>query len=321
MNKFLYGFLASLVVISMLGCSSILKNNEGVLGKSSKKAAEVDTKIRQTENMTAAANEARLVHIGAWSEGTQYSLEKIKTNTPPEVVVAKQINERVRALADKPDFKEAQEVKAIVDDLLSQIEKEKQAGAKALASKDKEIAKIQLSMQNLNNVREQEIANALAQSKANAAIADQYKATLSEMDAWGGLGAIKYGFSRLIKRLAWGLGIFTVLFIILRVLSLSNPMAASIFRIFSHIGSWFINIIEFIVPKAAQMAGHTATAVFNAYKSTLTKVVDAIQMAKERAEAAGKPADLNAVLDEVAKSMNTDEKAIVDELKKALNWK
>ena len=101
---------------------------------------------------------------------------------------------------------------------------------------------------------------------------------------------------------------------------MSNPMAASVFSIFSKIGSWFIGMIEFIVPKAAEMAGQTATAVFNAYKSTLTKVVDAIQMARERAKAAGKEPNINNVLDEVAKSMNTDEKAIVSELKKVLNW-
>ncbi len=76
-----------------------------------------------------------------------------------------------------------------------------------------------------------------------------------------------------------------------------------------------------IVPKAVDIAGHVTTDAFNAYKSTLTKIVDAIQSAKTTAIAAGKEPNLEDVLDQVAKSMNEDEKAIVTEIKKALHWK
>lgn len=323
MNKFFYGFVTALFVIGLIGCSSLLNSNEGILGKASKKNTEVDTKIRMVENAQAQSNEERLAHIGAWSKGgVEYSLSQIPdTNMTREVIVAKEMNERVEALAGQPDFKEVEAVKEIVKKLLDENAKVIEQGEKALASKDKEIAKLQTQVKALNSQREDEIAVALAQSKANAAIADQYKATLNQMDSWFGLGAIGYGLKKLLISSAWFLGIGGVLFILLRVLSMSNPMAASIFSIFSKMGSWLINTIEFIVPKAAEMAGHTATAVFNAYKSTLTKVVDAIQMAKERAAAAGKEPNINDVLDEVAKSMNTDEKAIVEELKKALNWK
>ena len=36
MKKFLYGFVAALTVTLLVGCSSILNNNEGVFGKPKK---------------------------------------------------------------------------------------------------------------------------------------------------------------------------------------------------------------------------------------------------------------------------------------------
>ena len=85
--------------------------------------------------------------------------------------------------------------------------------------------------------------------------------------------------------------------------------------------SWVVNIIKLIVPKAVEMAGHVTTDAFNVYKSTMWKLVDGIQTIKDRAVAKGQAPNLNDVLDEVAKSMNADEKQIVEEIKKSLNWK
>lgn len=325
-NRFFYGFATALCVLALIGCSSILKENQGVFGKSSKKTAEVGAKIRQTENMTAHANEQRLSSIGAWAEGTQYSLEKIKTNTPPEVTVAKEINDRVKALADKPNFKEVEEVKAIVDNLLSQIEKEKQAGAKALAAKDKEITKLQESMGEITNAREQEIANALAQANLNAQAADQYKATLNQMDAWFGLGAVFYGLKKFVISSLWILGIGGIIFLLLRAFAATNPVVGAIFAIFEHIFSWVINTVRVIAPKATSVAGLVPIQAFNGYKSTLYKIIDAIEVVKERQSAAVKAgATPNSTIDEImaeaSKSMNQDDKDRVNEAKKELMWK
>jgi len=161
----------------------------------------------------------------------------------------------------------------------------------------------------------------MAVAQEAAAAADAYKVELDKMNKWFGLGAIWYGLKRLIISSMWILGIGGVLFIILRLVSYSNPVAASIFSIFSTIGSWFVRGIEFLLPKAVALAGNTANKVFNVYKSTLWKIVDGIQTIKDRANASGKEPSINEMLDEVAKSMNSDEKAIVDEIKKALNWK
>ena len=322
MKNFLYGFIAALTVISMVGCSSILKNNEGVFGKAQKENSAVNAQVRHVENAQAQVNENTLSHIGAWSKGgVEYSLDQIKTNVPIEVTTAKEMNKRIEALAGKPDFDEVKEIEKIVDKLVSQSENIRNDGEKALAGKDREITILENSVKQLNQQREEEIAKAFAQADANAQAADQYKATLGQMDSWFGLGAVFYGVKKFIISAAWILGIGSILFIILRILSTSNPMASAIFGIFDQMGSWLVHTIQVIFPKAVSLAGNVSLTLFNSYKSTLTKIVDAVQMAQSNSKASGKQATIEDALNEAAKSMNADEKAIVDELKKALNWK
>lgn len=302
MNKFYLGLSTAFIIISIMGCSTV----KGIFGKSSSKETVARAEILSVDIEVSKINVQKLDRIGEYSYGI-----KLITNAPPIVT---DLNERISSLANQPTLEAMKEMETLVSQLMTN-------NHKLLLKKDKEIEDLQEDAIKLALEKETAINRYIELASVTAMKTDTLQSSLNQMNSWGGLGAIWYGLKRLVVRMAWGLGIFSVLFIVLRVASMSNPMAASVFSIFSKIGSWFIGMIEFIVPKAAEMAGHTATAVFNAYKSTLTKVVDAIQMAKERALAAGKEPNINDVLDEVAKSMNTDEKAIVEELKKALNWK
>lgn len=302
MNKFYLSLLAAFIIPTITGCSTV----KGIFGKSASKETVARAEITVVDKEVAKVNVQKLDRIGEYSYGI-----KLVTNTPPAVI---DLNERIGSLANQPTLEAMKEMEKLVSQLMTN-------NHKLLLKKDKEIEDLQEDTIKLNLEKETAINKYIELASATAMKTDTLQSSLNQMNSWGGLGAIWYGLKRLIVRMAWGIGIFSIIFVILRVASMSNPMAASVFSIFSKIGNWFIGMIEFIVPKAAEMAGHTATAVFNAYKSTLTKVVDAIQMAKERATAAGKEPNINDVLDEVAKSMDTEEKAIVDELKKALNWK
>lgn len=301
MNKFYLGFLTAFVILSIMGCSTV----KGIFGKSASKETVARAEITVVDKEVAKVNVQKLDRIGEYSYGI-----KLVTNTPPAVT---DLNERIGSLANQPTLEAMKEMETLVSQLMTN-------NHKLLLKKDKEIVDLQEDAIKLGLEKETAINKYIELASATAMKTDTLQSSLNQMNSWGGLGAIWYGLKRLIVRMAWGIGIFSVIFVILRVASMSNPMAASVFSIFSKIGSWFIGMIEFIVPKAAEMAGHTATAIFNAYKSTLIKVVDAIQMAKERAKAAGKEPNINDVLDEVSKSMNADEKAIIGELKKALNW-
>ncbi len=187
--------------------------------------------------------------------------------------------------------------------------------------KDKEIQLLQTESRTLDTQKDSEIRKYMLAAQEFAANADAYKAKLGEMDQWMGLGAVWYGLKKFVISSMWILGIGSILFIILRIASFSNPLAASIFSIFSTIGSWVVKSIEFIIPKAVQTAGHVAGEVFNAYQSTLRKLVDGIQLIKDRAATKGESPKLEDVLDEVAKSMNEQEKEVISEIKRALHWK
>ena len=331
-NKFLYGFISGLVIISIFGCSSIFKNNEGVFGKSSTKYTQADAEIRHTENSQAQSNEDKLAHIGAWSKGgVEYSLDQIKTNVPKEVVIAKEMNDRVEALAGKPDFKEVEAIKGIVDSLMSEVTSTKLEGQKALAVKDTEINQLEERMKQLNAQREEDIAKAMAQANVTAQKNDQLTATLGDMDKFFGLGAVFYGLKRFVISAAWGLGIGAVIYLLLRAFAASNPIVGSIFAIVERMFSWIINSVKLIAPRSTIIAGLTETSVFNGYKSTLHKIIDAIEIVKDRQSAVSSigvviptvtPSSVvGDILTEAAKSMDQADKDRVTEAKKELHWK
>lgn len=294
------------LLLLVTSCSTLLKNNEGIFGKASQKNAEIGTDIRLTENAQSQANEDKLKHIGALSQGgVQYSLEQIISNVPPQVTVAKEMNERVEALAGKPDFTEVKGIEVIVDQLLSETDKVRKEGEKSLAAKDKEIQSIQNNDKVLDAQREGQIAQAMVQANINAQKADQYQATLSDMDKLGGLGAVWYGLHKLIVNASWILGIGGVLFFVLRILSFSNPLAASIFSIFSTMGAWVIHTVEYIFPKALDTAGFIAKTAYNDAQTALNEVITGVQTA----EASGKPVSATTIIASVASSLTPAQQA------------
>ena len=319
--KILKFILLILMMVLITSCNTLLHENQGIFGKSQETNEKADTKIRVVENQQAQANEDKLAHIGAWSQGgVEHALNQITNDVPKEVVVAKEMNARVEALAGKPDFKEVELIKGIVDDLLSQVQTTRVEGEKALAQKDKEIATIQANDKQLITQRENEIANALQQSDVNARVADKYKATLNDMDKWGGLGAVWYGVHKFVIRMAWILGISGVLFFILRILASSNPIAGAIFSVFDQIGSLMVNTISVIFPKAVSLAGHVTVEVYDKAKSALTSIVDSVETVKLQSSASGQPATIQQLLETAEISMTPADKALVDQIKIQLGW-
>ena len=321
-NKFILGFISAIIVTSIIGCAGLLGKNEGVYGKTAKKEAVAAGKIDTKNAEIKRVDEDRLTSIGAWSSGVEYSLNKSTNNADPAVETGIEINKRVQALADKPTLEELQEVYNIIDSLLTnQI-----AGKKMLAEKDKEIIKLQTHVQGLLDEKENAVNRYRNLAETSARVTDQYKATLSEMDSFWGFGAIKYGITKLISRLALALGIGLVLFIALRILAQTSPIAASVFAIFEQVGSWMINVFSKILPKATSIAGYVPHEDYQGYKTTLRKIVDSIETVKSKEKflrstdpsASVKIEDLET---EIAKAFNSEDSSRVTEAKKDLLWK
>jgi hypothetical protein len=310
-------YLSFILGISLLitGCS-VFKHS----GDSSKLEEKNRAKIVNVDGQIKNNTSQKLDTIAQLAYGTDYALSKV--NEPPrEVTVARNMNQRIVSLTGSPTIEKIKEMQQMIDKLTAQLAIERDRGEKALNEKDEQINLLQSQAKNLDVLKDSEIRKYIQAAQEMAANADAYKAELNKMDQFMGLGAVWYGVKKFVVNSMWILGIGGVLFIILRIASFSNPLAASIFSIFSTIGSWFIKAIEFAIPKAVQTAGHVAENVFNVYKSTLSKIVDGIQLVKDRSLTTGEKPNIEDVLNEVAKSMNTEEKEIVDEIKKALHWK
>lgn len=278
------------------------------------------SKIISVDSKIASNSTEKLDNIAGLAYGINYSLNKV--NDPPrEMTVALDLNQRVMSLSGSPSIEVMKDMQSTIDKLTSSLEKERTTGKKMLMEQDEKISDLQNKTKSLTAEKDTLIAHYMKDAKEAAANADSYKQDLEQMNQWFGLGAVWYGIKKFVTSSLWVLGIGSVLFLILRIASMSNPIAASIFSIFNMIGSWVVNVIKVIVPKAVDIAGHVTENVFNAYKSTLTKIVDAIQMEKINAEKAGKQPNLEDVINQVAESMNDDEKAIIKEIKTALHWK
>jgi len=120
------------------------------------------------------------------------------------------------------------------------------------------------------------------------------------------------------------LGIGSILFLILRFASLSNPIAASVFSVFEMILSWGINFIKIIAPKALNFAGATSTLIFEKYKGTMKKLVDGIETLQERQKSLGeinKKYTLDELMVEFSKLLNDEEKALISKTKQEIGYK
>ncbi len=321
MNKFLKGFIVAASIIVVSGCSSVLNNNEGVFGKSQAAVQKVDQKVQVIDTQESKMKDDKLSHIGAFAKGgVEYALDKITNNPPKEVAVAKQMNERVEALADQPDFTEVKGIEGIVDELTSQNQIIRDEGKAALEAKDKQIGDLQNQYKQLEDTKAKEVSIAFQQANEIAKTADQYKATLSKMDSFFGLGAVWYGAHKFVITSLWVLGIGLILFIILRILSGANPIASAIFGIFEQAVSCVIHAISFIFPKALSLAGQVSSEIYNGTKSALTSIVDSVETVKLQGNAAGTPPTIQDLLNTAELSMTPADKALIEKIKLELGW-
>jgi hypothetical protein len=306
--------LLLLVLTLLTSCAMFNSKGTSTHKEETGRARIVKVESHLSQNLTD-----KMELIAGLSYGTDYALSKI--NPPPlEVMVARDINQRVVSLAGSPTIERMKEMQDTIDKLTSKLVSEQTKGKLLLAEKDTQISNLQKETKQLNVTKELEVRKYMSLAQATAGALDHSQVQLDQMDSWLGLGAVWYGIKRFIISSLWILGIGGILFLILRMVAMSNPIAASIFSLFATIASWFIRGIELLIPKAVAAAGHTTNQVFNVYKSTLWKLVDAIQLSKTTSKVTGSTPTIHEVLDEVSKSMNEEEKQIVKEIKRALQW-
>lgn len=325
--KILTSFVVSwMLAAALTGCGTLKGKNEGVVGKNVKAEEKAHSKVDVVNEQIVQNDRQKLQTIGVFASGTDYALSKVPEPTR-EVEVARELNSRVLNLAGSPALDQLKSVHSMVDSLVSTLQEEKAKGLKQLAEQDADIYDIQIEKKALEIAKEQEIKKYMDVAQVAAGKADQYAATLGQMDSWWGLGAVFYGVKKFVSRSLIFLSVFAFIYLALRVASTMHPAAAAAFKIFDGIASVFINLIKGLAPGAAKMAKLIPEATYNVYKETLGHIVDNIELMKvedKKAIAAGQPLrkyTLDEILSQFNGSMDKTHKDVVDEVKVEQNWK
>jgi len=314
--------LITLFCLGMLatGCFSTLSPTKQV-NTSQAAINKQEKKILSTAEEMAANEESQKNQVSMLAAGTQYSLNQV-TNPSVQVKTAQKLNERIVSIVGAPNLDDLQKIHQIVDYLNSEVDKEKSKGASLLASKDKEITKVQKEAKQLEAKYDSQIEQLKDKIRTIAKTSDDKQATINQMSGFMGLNAVFWGLKTfLFTSLTWVI-VFAMIFLILRIASATNPIAAAAFSIFNIIGSFVISLIKGLTPKAFDLSHLVKTNEMIKYKTTLTKIVDVVQefRVKEN-EKEGDDFSLNDFLTKLSIEMDQKDKDLVEEILIEQKWK
>ena len=306
-------------IFLLTGCSSIIQpskqidDNQKIIAKEEKK---VDATIVEIEKN----DKGKRIQTSTLAQGIQYSLNQV-TNPPIQVDTAKSLNERVVSIVGSPHIDEINRIKATVDLLNSAVEEERKKGLELLAKRDELINKLQKEKVELNEQYDDQILQLTDKAKEVAKEADQNKAVLDTMSGMFGLNAVFWGLKKFVFSAFTAIIIFSVVFIILRLLATVNPIAAAVFSIFDMIGSLFVSLFKALTPKAFEMNDFVHKDKVDEFKSPLVKIIDVIQELKEKQkESADKVYPLTEILKRFDKEMDSHEKDLIKDILKEQKW-
>jgi hypothetical protein len=315
MKKFLILFMALL----LSGCFSTIKpakqidDNQKIIAKEEKKVDNTLVEIEKNDK-------GKRIQTSGLSVGIQHSLNQV-TNAPVQVDTARKLNERVISIVGSPHIDEIKRIKATVDLLNSALVEERKKGEELLAQRDDIINKLQKEKSELNQKYDDQLWQLTDKAKEVAKEADQNKAVLDSMSGMFGLNAVFWGLKKFFISALTTIIVFTVVFVLLRLLATVHPAAAAAFSIFNMLGSLIISILKALTPKAFELANFATKDKVEEFKSPLVKIVDVIQELKEKQkESPDRVYPLNELLKRFDKEMDSDEKDLIDQILKEQKW-
>ena len=307
-----------LLSLFIIGCGLTVKKQvdtaQNILNRQEKK---IDLTVSDIEKVDAAKKQ----QTATLTAGIQHSLLQI-TNPPIQVDTAKALNERVVSIIGSPHLDEIKRIKATVDLLNSHVAEERKRGEELLSQRDKIISELQKQNVDLKQKYDDQLWQLADKANNIAKESDAKQATINEMGGMFGLNAVIWGLKRFFFTCLTGILIFSVIFIVLRVLSMTNPIAASVFSIFNMIGSTIISVVKALTPNAFTMSKLVDAHEYNRYKETLDMIVDTIQefRVKEK-ELPDKQYKLSEILSTLNGIMDQKHKDVIDELLINQKWK
>jgi hypothetical protein len=315
MNK-VYAILSLLLLTS---CATVRPQTQET--KNQDTIAKEEKKVDKTLDQIGKNEQGKKSQTSTLAQGIQHSLNQV-TNPPIQVETAKSLNERVVSIVGSPNIDEMKRIKATVDLLNSAVEEERKKGQELLNKRDEIIIKLQQENAELNQKYDDQMWELTDKAKEQAKIADANKATLDAMSGMFGLNAVWWGLKKFFFNFLTFIIVFGIIFLVLRILSTLNPVAAAAFGIFNLIGTTLLSMIKTLTPNAFEMLNFTTNDKVNEYKSPLTKIVDVIQELREKQKDAP---DMSVTLDQILKKfdkeMDTDEKHLIDKILSELRWR
>lgn len=317
LNNYMKRFFILLVSLILVGCGLTVRRQvdtaQNILNRQEKK---IDLTVSDIEKVDAAKKQ----QTATLTAGIQHSLLQI-TNPPIQVDTAKALNERVVSIIGSPHLDEIKRIKATVDLLNSHVAEERKRGEELLSQRDKIISELQKQNVDLKQKYDDQLWQLADKANNIAKESDAKQATINEMGGMFGLNAVMWGLKRFFFSCLTGILIFAVIFIVLRVLSMTNPIAASVFSIFNMIGSTIISTVKALTPNAFSMSKLVDEHEYNRYKETLDMIVDTIQefRVKEK-ELPDKQYKLSEVLSVLNGIMDQKHKDVIDELLINQKW-
>jgi hypothetical protein len=315
MKRLLILFMALL----LSGCFSTIKPAKQV-DDNQKAIAKEEKKVDNTLVEIEKNDKGKRIQTSGLSVGIQHSLNQV-TNAPVQVDTARKLNERVISIVGSPHIDEIKRIKATVDLLNSALVEERKKGEELLAQRDDIINKLQKEKSELNQKYDDQLWQLTDKAKEVAKEADQNKAVLDSMSGMFGLNAVFWGLKKFFISALTTIIVFTVVFVLLRLLATVHPAAAAAFSIFNMLGSLVISILKALTPKAFELANFATKDKVEEFKSPLVKIVDVIQELKEKQkESPDRVYPLSELLKRFDKEMDSDEKDLIDQILKEQKW-
>ena len=312
-------YLITLSLFLFTGCFSTIKpakqidDNQKIIAKEEKK---VDSTLVEMEKN----DKGKRIQTSGLSVGIQHSLNQV-TNAPVQVDTARKLNERVISIVGSPHIDEIKRIKATVDLLNSALVEERKKGEELLAQRDDIINKLQKEKSELNQKYDDQLWQLTDKAKEVAKEADQNKAVLDSMSGMFGLNAVFWGLKKFFISALTAIIVFTVVFVLLRLLATVHPAAAAAFSIFNMLGSLAISILKALTPKAFDLANFATKDKVEEFKSPLVKIVDVIQELKEKQkESPDRVYPLSELLKRFDKEMDSHEKDLIEDILKEQKW-
>ena len=307
------------MALLLSGCFSTIRpakqidDNQKIIAKEEKKVDNTLVEIEKNDK-------GKRIQTSGLSVGIQHSLNQV-TNAPVQVDTARKLNERVISIVGSPHIDEIKRIKATVDLLNSALVEERKKGEELLAQRDDIINKLQKEKSELNQKYDDQLWQLTDKAKEVAKEADQNKAVLDSMSGMFGLNAVFWGLKKFFISALTTIIVFTVVFVLLRLLATVHPAAAAAFSIFNMLGSLIISILKALTPKAFELANFATKDKVEEFKSPLVKIVDVIQELKEKQkESPDRVYPLSELLKRFDKEMDSDEKDLIDQILKEQKW-